>query len=262
MATHLYDTHKHIKPFVLSEAPNSGSRDNATITQTGVELVSGQLLALSDTGSGTYAMVAGSTGNPTCGTITVTGPALPGVYRAIFETATKFEIEAPNGVTLGVGTVGTAFNAGGLAFTITAGGTAAVAGDSFTITVVPSGSDSTLAEGVDFKLNRPLGLIMLLPDSTAPEDTVFKVSGAYSGTTGTRISGGTQSEVRVRIVFDGINMADGTECTAEVFEAVLATESEFDFLPDDFGVVTLSGNCKTPVGKDAPYIVDLKALPT
>lgn len=135
MATHLYDTHKHIKPFVLSEAPNSGSRDNATITQTGVELVSGQLLALSDTGNGTYAMVAGSTGNPTCGTITVTGPALPGVYRAIFETATKFEIEAPNGVTLGVGTVGTAFNAGGLSFTITAGGTAAVAGDQFTITV-------------------------------------------------------------------------------------------------------------------------------
>lgn len=135
MATHLYDTHKHLKPFVITEGPNSISRDNGTITQTGVELVSGQLLALSDTGTGTYAMVAGSTGNPTCGTITVSGPALPGVYRAIFETATKYEIEAPNGVTLGVGTVGTAFSAGGLGFTITAGGTAAVAGDSFTITV-------------------------------------------------------------------------------------------------------------------------------
>lgn len=135
MATHLYDTHKHLKPFVLSEAPNSGSRDNAVITQTGVELVSGQLLAQSDTGTGTYAMVAGSTGNPTCGAITVSGPALPGVYRAIFESATKYEIEAPNGVTLGVGTVGTVFNQGGLSFTIAAGGTAAVAGDSFTITV-------------------------------------------------------------------------------------------------------------------------------
>lgn len=135
MATHLYDTHKHLKPFVITEGPNSISRDNGTITQTGVELVSGQLLALSDTGTGTYAMVAGSTGNPTCGAITVSGPALPGVYRAIFETATKYEIEAPNGVTLGVGTVGTAFSAGGLGFTITAGGTAAVAGDSFTITV-------------------------------------------------------------------------------------------------------------------------------
>lgn len=211
--------------------------------------------------TGTYAATGGNTGNFTCSAVTVAAGTRAGVYTGTLTAATAFTIVGPAG-TVGSGTFGSAFSTGGLGFTITAGGTPGVAGDSFTITVVPSGSDSTLVEGTDFKLNRPLGLIMLLPGSTAPEDTVFKVSGAYSGTSGTRISGGTQSEVRVRIVFDGINMADGTECTAEVFEAVLATESEFDFLPDDFGVVTLSGNCKTPVGKDAPYIVDLKALPT
>lgn len=135
MPNHIYDTHKHVKPFVISEAPMGRSRDNGVVTQAGTEVVSGQILAVSDTGTAVFAMVAGSTGNPTSGAVTVTGPALPGVYRANFKSATRFDLESPEGVTLGIGTVGSATSLGGLSFTLTAGGTAAVAGDQFTITV-------------------------------------------------------------------------------------------------------------------------------
>lgn len=135
MPNHLYDTHKHVKPFVLSEAPQGRSRDNGVVTQAGTEVVSGQILAQADTGAGVFAMVAGSTGNPTSGAITVTGPALAGVYRGVFESATRFHVETPEGVVIGLGNLGSAFSASGLAFTLTAGGTAAVAGDQFTVTV-------------------------------------------------------------------------------------------------------------------------------
>ena len=54
---------------------------------------------------------------------------------------------------------------------------------------------------------------------------------------------------------DGINMADGTQCTVTIWEAVLSPDSEFDFLASEFGTVNLTGRLKTPVGKDAPYEV-------
>lgn len=91
-------------------------------------------------GAAVGAAVAGNTGN---GTITaaptVGAGAKVGVYRAVcIEPATdlgKFTVENPDGVTVGVATVGTEFVGGGLTFTIADGDTDFVSGDSFTITV-------------------------------------------------------------------------------------------------------------------------------
>lgn len=122
--------------FVLSEASGQRSRDNGTVKQTGAAILSGTVLTKEDTATtGTYALVAGSTGDPTSSAVAVSGPAVPGVYRGVFLSATDFTVESPSGVPLGVGTLGTEFDAGGLTFTLTAGTTPAVAGDAFTMTV-------------------------------------------------------------------------------------------------------------------------------
>lgn len=134
MTTPLYDSPKVIA-FVLSEANGFGSRENATVTQAGTALKSGTVLAQVDAGAGTYAVDAGATGNPTCGTVVIGAAAFPGVYAIQFTAATKFDVEDPNGVRIGSGTLGSAFSKAGLGFTMTAGGTAAVAGDRVTITV-------------------------------------------------------------------------------------------------------------------------------
>ena len=60
------------------------------------------------------------------------------------------------------------------------------------------------------------------------------------------------------VVFDGINQADQNQCTVDVYEAVLAADSAFDFLADDFGNVSLKGRLKTPAGKDSPYTVTVQ----
>lgn len=124
-----------IVAFVLSEADGFLSRENAVVTQAGTAVKSGALLAQVDAGAGTYAVDAGSTGNPTAGTVVVGAAAIPGVYTITFTAATKFDVEDPNGVKIGSGTLGTAFSKAGLGVTLTAGGTAAVAGDRATITV-------------------------------------------------------------------------------------------------------------------------------
>lgn len=124
-----------IVAFVLSEADGFLSRENAVVTQAGAAVKSGALLAQVDAGAGTYAVDAGSTGNPTAGTVVIGAAAIPGVYTITFTAATKFDVEDPNGVKIGSGTLGTAFSKAGLGVTLTAGGTAAVAGDRATITV-------------------------------------------------------------------------------------------------------------------------------
>jgi hypothetical protein len=80
---------------------------------------------------------AGNTGNGTIGAVTVTGASNPSIgdYIATFTSATAFTVTDPRGETIGSGTAGTAFSAGGLGFTITSGGTAFAAGDEFIISV-------------------------------------------------------------------------------------------------------------------------------
>ena len=92
----------------------------------------------------------------------------------------------------------------------------------------------------------------------AVKDALKAAKQAYKAATGSIIKGSTRTEVRARIVFDGINQADQNQCTVDVYEAVLAADSAFDFLADDFGNVSLKGRLKTPAGKDAPYTVTVQ----
>ena len=84
-----------IVAFVLSEADGFLSRENAVVTQAGTAVKSGALLAQVDAGAGTYAVDAGSTGNPTAGTVVIGAAAIPGVYTITFTAATKFDVEDP-----------------------------------------------------------------------------------------------------------------------------------------------------------------------
>lgn len=80
------------------------------------------------------AKAGGNTGNGTVSAVTTKKGAKPGTYRVEFTAATKFDVIDPEGFKLKGGTAGTAYN-DDLGFTITAGGTAFVAGDAFDISV-------------------------------------------------------------------------------------------------------------------------------
>lgn len=76
---------------------------------------------------------SGNTGNGTMNTPTV-GALTAGKYYVYFNTATAFTVTSATGQVIGTGTTGTAFISSYINFTITAGGTAFVRADGFTIT--------------------------------------------------------------------------------------------------------------------------------
>jgi hypothetical protein len=100
-----------------------------------------------DTASVTAA--SGNTGNGTVGTVTVASGTRSGSYTIEFASATAFGVVDPNGWPVGSGTVGVAFAGGGLGFTITAGETAFVAGDAFTIALAQATQITAEVTGLD-----------------------------------------------------------------------------------------------------------------
>jgi hypothetical protein len=102
----------------------------------GLSLTRGTLIGQQN-GAATFARTSTDTGNFTCSAITVNADAKPGIYSIVFTGATSFEVFDPNGAALPAGATGTAYTEE-LGFTLTAGGTAAVAGDTATLTVAGS----------------------------------------------------------------------------------------------------------------------------
>ncbi|MEP6961007.1 MAG: head decoration protein [Acidobacteriota bacterium] len=136
-------------------------------------LTSGMVLAKISKGAATVAAAAGNTGNGTSGSVTLGAAAIPGVYRLSAIAATKFLVEDPNGAILGTLTTGVLFAAGGLSFTLTAGGTAFVVGDAFTITVA-AGSGKYVQIDDDGLLGSEDAAGILYQDVTAPDGADVK----------------------------------------------------------------------------------------
>ncbi|WP_349569401.1 head decoration protein [Azotobacter salinestris] len=126
--------------FILSEANGTRSREEITVNATAGKLSAGTLLAKITAANAASATAGGgNTGNGTMGTITVGNEAITGTYTlTITEAAANagdFSVTDPNGAVIGTGTVGVAFSAGGLAFTLADGSTDFAVGDTFSIAV-------------------------------------------------------------------------------------------------------------------------------
>lgn len=95
----------------------------------------GTVLGQQSTNPISAAATAGNTGNGTIGSLSVGSAPLVGTYKATATSATVFAVTDPEGNALGNATAGTPFTSSEINFTITAGGTAFAAGDSFSILV-------------------------------------------------------------------------------------------------------------------------------
>ena len=81
------------------------------------------------------------------------------------------------------------------------------------------------------------------------------MSATVRAASGTAIRGSRQKEIRVELFLDGANQVDGSPVEVQVWEAILAPDSAFDFLAEDFAVITLTGTLKTPANRTEPYVV-------
>ncbi|MBL8444788.1 MAG: hypothetical protein JNK52_12140 [Zoogloeaceae bacterium] len=125
-----------------------------------------------------------------------------------------------------------------------------------TVVVKDATGATTYVEGTHYLVNYRLGWLKVI--SGIADAATVKVHGAYNAISGTRISASTVNEIRAQFVLDGINFADKLPCIATVWEGIVAPDTAFDFLADDFNSIPLTGRAKTPVGKTEPFFVELR----
>lgn len=130
---------KVIGDWLKSEETNGSrwSRDNIEVAAGQGKLMTGTVLAKILSGGVVASLDVDNTGNGTIAEGALGAAAQQGTYRINFTSPTAFKVTAPDGSDVATGTVGTAFNTGGVAFTITAGATAFATGDQASITVAP-----------------------------------------------------------------------------------------------------------------------------
>lgn len=116
---------------------------------------------------------------------------------------------------------------------------------------------TTYVQGTDYEVNYRMGWVRILEGSAIAEGATLHVDYTYNAVSGTMIRGATQSQLRVKLRLDGVNFADQSSVIVDVFEAVIAPDSAFNFLSDEFATVTLPGRLKTPVGRTEPFTVSL-----
>lgn len=117
----------------------------------------------------------------------------------------------------------------------------------------------TYVKGTDYVVNAALGMVKALSTGAIADNAVLHVDAGYSAFSATKISGGTQSQVRAKFLFDGVNFADQSPCIVRVHEGIMTPDSAFDFLQDNFGEIGLKGRMKTPAGFSEPFTVELRA---
>lgn len=131
---------RHPGEFILSEGDAGYSRENLTIAVSQT-LVPGQVLGAKVTVADATSAASAAAGNTaSSGTIAMdatplTSIAKNGRYVGVCSAATKVDWTDPDGLQIGVSTHGSLFNKGGIRFTITAGGTPNVVGDTFYVDV-------------------------------------------------------------------------------------------------------------------------------
>lgn len=117
---------------------------------------------------------------------------------------------------------------------------------------------TTYVNGTDYIVNAEMGWIKVLATGAIADATTIHVDFSHAAITGSKISGGTQAQIRARFILDGKNFADDAPHKVTVYEAVIAADSAFDFLADDFNAINLPGRMKTPTGFTEPFLIELR----
>lgn len=128
-----------------------------------------------------------------------------------------------------------------------------------TVVLTNGAGTVTYVDGTDYIVNEDLGWIKVLSTGAIANDAACQVDFAHAAIAGTDLNGATSADVRAKFKFDGKNQVDGKATQVDVYEGVIAADSAFDFLADEFNTVSLPGRMKTPAGFVAPFKVRLVA---
>lgn len=124
------------------------------------------------------------------------------------------------------------------------------------VVVTNTGATTTYVENTDYEVNYALGMIMAKTGGAITANQALKVTFQHSAKAGYKINGATQTQIKGALRLDGKNLVSDELISITVDRALLVSDSEVDFLSDDFNKMSLSGRMETLSGKTTPFVVE------
>lgn len=133
----------------------------------------------------------------------------------------------------------------------------ALAHKHITSVVVKDATDTTTyVSGTDYMVDASLGQIKVLSTGDIADSATVHVSYTYATQAGTRVYGGTQSRIKVRLEMFGQNLASGKNVHVVIKELVISPSGAADFIGSDYISFELAGKITVPEGDTQPYYID------
>jgi len=129
--------------------------------------------------------------------------------------------------------------------------------DSGSVVVTDNTGNTVYSEGTDYEINYRMGLFRPLAGGSISDGQPLLVDYTASAVNGERIHAVTRSQIKARILLDGVNMADNNrQVHAEIYRATLAPDQALDLLAEQHVTVSFTGTMETPAGKTLPAHLD------
>lgn len=119
----------------------------------------------------------------------------------------------------------------------------------------PSGTPTYVLD-TDYEVDAEMGMIKALSGGSITDGATIEVDYTYASRVYDRVTGGTESNIKARLLLKGKNQVNSKPCTVDVYEAQLAPKGGLNFLSDDFAAVELEGTLVTPSGSSEPFDVE------
>lgn len=118
--------------------------------------------------------------------------------------------------------------------------------------------DAVTASG-NYTVQSRMGMVVPSVGGTLATDDVIRVTYDAAAASGDVIRGAAVSEIKARILFDGIDKVTHEDVIIEIDEVTLSGSGEFDFLAEQFNAVETAGPMITLPGKTEPYRIRFPA---
>ena len=129
-------------------------------------------------------------------------------------------------------------------------------GNISTVVLTDSAATTTYVDGTDYEIvNAAVGLIKIIEGGAITSAQSLLIDYVNAGVAGTRITGGTESQINVAIKLVGKNLVDDSGVVVDVWDAIISPTSEIDFLADDFSNIQLTGRIQLDSVKGNGYEV-------
>lgn len=124
------------------------------------------------------------------------------------------------------------------------------------VVVTDTVPNPAFTEGTDYEINYRLGMIRALAGGAITDGMSLLVDYDSGAVAGTRIAGGSESQISARILLDGKNLVNGQSVHLEIHQSTLRPDGDIDLNSSEFITTTLTGNMITPAGKSSPFVLD------